>query len=48
MLARAQAIGDFQSLASRDRRALSIDLGTDVDAGLAQLLAAVKTAVVKA
>ncbi|HYK03979.1 MAG TPA: bifunctional transaldolase/phosoglucose isomerase [Thermoanaerobaculia bacterium] len=48
VLARAQAIGDFQSLASRDRRALSIDLGADVDAGLAQLLAAVKTAVVKA
>jgi transaldolase/glucose-6-phosphate isomerase len=48
VLARAQAIGDFQSLASRNRRALSIDLGTDIDAGLAQLLAAVKTAVVKA
>jgi transaldolase/glucose-6-phosphate isomerase len=48
VLARAQAIGDFESLASRDRRALSIDLGTDVDAGLEQLLAAVKNAVVKA
>ncbi|HYO78503.1 MAG TPA: hypothetical protein VE010_18740, partial [Thermoanaerobaculia bacterium] len=48
VLARAQAIGDFQALASRDRRALSIDLGEDVDAGLAQLATAVKNAVVKA
>jgi transaldolase / glucose-6-phosphate isomerase len=48
VLARAQAIGDFQSLASRNRRALSIDLGNDIEAGLAQLAAAVKTAVVKA
>jgi transaldolase / glucose-6-phosphate isomerase len=48
VLARAQAIGDFQSLASRGRRALSIDLGDDVDAGLAQLASAVKSAVVKA
>ena len=32
-LVRAQAIGDFQSLVSRGRRALSIDLGDDVDAG---------------
>jgi transaldolase/glucose-6-phosphate isomerase len=48
VLARAQAIGDFQSLASRNRRALSIDLGADIDAGLAQLAAAVKAAVVKA
>jgi glucose-6-phosphate isomerase len=48
VLARAQAIGDFQSLASRNRRALSIDLGADIEAGLAQLAAAVKTAVVKA
>ncbi len=48
VLARAQAIGDFQSLASRGRRALSINLGKDVDAGLAQLASAVKSAVVKA
>ena len=41
-LVRAQAIGDFQSLASRSRRALSIDLGQDVDAGLEQLAQAVK------
>jgi transaldolase/glucose-6-phosphate isomerase len=48
VLARAQAIGDFQSLASRNRRALSIDLGTDIEAGLDQLAQAVKLAVVKA
>ncbi|HEY0160958.1 MAG TPA: bifunctional transaldolase/phosoglucose isomerase [Thermoanaerobaculia bacterium] len=47
-LARAQAIGDFQSLASRNRRAVSIDLGADIDAGLAQLASAVRSAVVKA
>jgi len=47
-LARAQAIGDFQSLASRGRRAISVDLGEDVDAGLEQLAHAVKSAVVKA
>jgi len=47
-LARAQAIGDFQSLVSRNRRAVSIDLGEDVDAGLEKLGQAVKNAVVKA
>jgi transaldolase/glucose-6-phosphate isomerase len=41
VLARAQAIGDFQSLVSRNRRAISIDLGDDVDAGLEQLAKAV-------
>jgi transaldolase / glucose-6-phosphate isomerase len=46
-LVRAQAIGDVVSLASRDRRVLSIDLG-DPDKGLEQLLQAVKSAVVKA
>lgn len=48
VLVRAQAIGDFESLASRNRRALSINLGSDVDRGLEQLAAAVKSAVVKA
>jgi transaldolase / glucose-6-phosphate isomerase len=47
-LVRAQAIGDFQSLVSRGRRALSIDLGEDVEAGLDQLAQAVKRAAVKA
>jgi glucose-6-phosphate isomerase len=41
-LVRAQAIGDFQSLVTRGRRAVSIDLGEDVDAGLEQLAQAVK------
>ena len=48
VLARAQAIGDYESLVSRNRRALSIDLGEDIEAGLEQLAAAVKNAVVKA
>ncbi|HYC58783.1 MAG TPA: bifunctional transaldolase/phosoglucose isomerase [Thermoanaerobaculia bacterium] len=47
-LVRAQAIGDYESLAGRNRRALSIDLGTDVDAGLERLAKIVKTSVVKA
>jgi transaldolase/glucose-6-phosphate isomerase len=47
-LVRAQAIGDYESLVSRHRRALSIDLGSDVDAGLELLANAVKNAVVKA
>ena len=41
-LVRAQAIGDYQSLASRGRRMLSINLGQDIDAGLEQLAQAVK------
>jgi transaldolase/glucose-6-phosphate isomerase len=45
-LARAQAIGDFESLASRKRRAISIDLGSDVDRGLETLAQSVKNAVV--
>jgi len=45
ILARAQAIGDFQSLASRKRRAISIDLGADVDKGLQQLAQTVKNSV---
>jgi transaldolase/glucose-6-phosphate isomerase len=36
-LARAQAIGDFQSLLSRKRRAVSVDLGEDVERGLERL-----------
>jgi transaldolase/glucose-6-phosphate isomerase len=37
VLARAQAIGDYESLVTRNRRAVSIDLGEDVEAGLSQL-----------
>jgi transaldolase/glucose-6-phosphate isomerase len=43
-LVKAQAIGDFESLASRNRRALRVSLGRDVDGGLAWLLATVKQA----
>jgi len=46
VLARAQAIGDLQSLASRKRRAVSIDLGADLDRGLERLAQTVKNAVV--
>ena len=45
VLARAQAIGDFESLLKRNRRAISISLGSDVDRGLEQLAQAVKSAV---
>jgi transaldolase/glucose-6-phosphate isomerase len=48
VLARAQAIGDYESLASRNRRAISVDLGEDIDAGLDQLATAVKTALAHA
>ncbi len=48
VLCRAQAIGDFQSLESRNRRAVSVNLGDDVDAGLKALADVVKNAVVKA
>lgn len=44
-LVRAQAIGDFQSLVSRNRRAVSIDLGEDIDRGLERLAEVVKNAV---
>jgi transaldolase/glucose-6-phosphate isomerase len=40
----AQARGDFQVLAERGRRALRIHLGPDVDAGLKQLLSALREA----
>jgi transaldolase/glucose-6-phosphate isomerase len=38
-LVEAQALGDFQSLAKRNRRAMNIHLGNDVDKGLATLKA---------
>jgi transaldolase/glucose-6-phosphate isomerase len=40
----AQARGDFEVLSERGRRALRVHLGADVDAGLAQLQAAVTAA----
>jgi transaldolase/glucose-6-phosphate isomerase len=36
-LKQAQALGDFRSLASRGRRAIRVDLGSDVPAGLRRL-----------
>jgi transaldolase/glucose-6-phosphate isomerase len=45
-LVRAQAIGDLQSLLSRKRRAISINLGEDVERGLDRLAESVKHAVV--
>jgi transaldolase/glucose-6-phosphate isomerase len=47
VLARAQALGDYQSLASRNRRAIRIDLGSDIDGGLKKLAQLVKSAVAK-
>ena len=35
----AQALGDFESLAQRGRRAIRLDLGRDISAGLRRLLA---------
>ncbi len=42
ILKQAQALGDFASLASRNRRAIRIHLGTDIAAGLKTLLAIVQ------
>jgi transaldolase / glucose-6-phosphate isomerase len=44
----AQARGDFQVLAERKRRALRVHLGTNVEAGLAHLRAAVERALASA
>ncbi len=44
VLKRAQALGDFQSLASRDRRAIRVHLGTEIAAGLRTLLEIVQNA----
>ena len=44
VLKRAQADGDLESLRSRGRRVLRIDLGDDVDAGLTTLVRAVQGA----
>jgi transaldolase/glucose-6-phosphate isomerase len=41
-LRNAQALGDLQVLRKRGRRALRVDLGGDLDAGLAQVVAAVE------
>jgi transaldolase/glucose-6-phosphate isomerase len=44
VLKQAQALGDFQSLSSRHRRAIRLHLGEDVAAGLATLLEIVQKA----
>jgi transaldolase/glucose-6-phosphate isomerase len=44
VLAKAQALGDFESLSSRNRRAIRVDLGRDIKAGLERLLAATRKA----
>jgi len=44
VLKQAQSLGDFESLASRGRRAIRINLGADVTAGLTKLLALVTEA----
>jgi len=46
-LVKAQALGDLQSLTSRHRRAVNLDLGPDVDKGLKTLLTLIKEAVAK-
>jgi glucose-6-phosphate isomerase len=46
-LVRAQALGDFRALASRERRALGLHLGSDVAGGLARLFELVGDAVRK-
>jgi transaldolase / glucose-6-phosphate isomerase len=47
VLVRAQAIGDLQSLASRKRRAISVDLGENIEAGLDSLTKTVNEALAK-
>jgi transaldolase / glucose-6-phosphate isomerase len=44
VLKQAQALGDFEALAGRHRRAIRVDLGRDVEKGLRRLLALVKEA----
>ncbi|HEY3928908.1 MAG TPA: bifunctional transaldolase/phosoglucose isomerase [Candidatus Koribacter sp.] len=41
-LKQAQALGDFESLAKRNRRAIRVDLGSDIVGGLKKVLAAVQ------
>jgi hypothetical protein len=44
VLCRAQALGDFSSLADHRRRALRVHLGSDTEAGLRQLLDIIRAA----
>ena len=45
VLKEAQALGDFESLAKRSRRAIRVDLGNNLTAGLEELLEAVQSRV---
>lgn len=42
ILKEAQALGDFESLSKRNRRAIRVDLGTDIPGGLKRILTAVQ------
>jgi hypothetical protein len=44
VLVRAQALGDLEAFGAHDLPALSIDLGSDIDAGLEELMAAFEEA----
>lgn len=48
VLKQAQALGDFESLVARGRRAIRVDLGRDIEKGLRRLLALIKQAVSQA
>jgi transaldolase / glucose-6-phosphate isomerase len=43
VLKEAQALGDFESLAKRGRRAIRVELGSNLTAGLEELLSAVSS-----
>jgi transaldolase/glucose-6-phosphate isomerase len=45
VLAQAQALGDYESLANRGRRAIRFHVGSEVRTGLERLLALVRAAV---
>jgi len=42
-LKQAQALGDFRSLSAHGRRAIRVDLGTDVVRGLKELMGLVSS-----
>ena len=44
-LKQAQALGDFRSLSTRGRRAVRVEIGSDVTAGLRRLLEVIREAV---
>jgi len=48
VLKQAQALGDFESLANRHRRAIRVDLGRDIEKGLRRMLSLMQAAVAPA